>query len=414
MSDRAMNEESPGPKESEEINLLDIAAVPFLYWRFIIGFTLACVVLVLLISVFQDKKYTASTIILPSNQGMGESERLARFAAALPVDLAALGAVTEIQTIEAVLRSRSIKDSIVHRERLLQKWEMESMDRARKRLENVTNFEENDGSIEIRVRNSDPELAAAIANAYPEVLNRITAEMSAQFAQEKVDFLRNQLQETRRELESVEDRLAEFQRMHGAPQVEEQARQTVEAASQLQLLIIEKEIALAQERRFSTEQNPRIRQLASELTALRGELRDLTTGRPGTTSQGEVFVPLREAPDLGLGYLRLYREFQEQEQVYGAMMAALAESRIAASQELPVVSVVDTAVVPTLPSEPRIPRRVVGAIVMGLFLSLLLAFGMEWMRSMRMESDSRRFFDAWARFVHDARSMVGFFRHGPR
>jgi uncharacterized protein involved in exopolysaccharide biosynthesis len=210
----------------------------------------------------------------------------------------------------------------------------------------------------------------------------------------KRDFLERQLAEAQEDLVASEEALLSYQQQTDAPEIQEQSRQTVEAAAELQRIIYQKEIEVLQLRRVATPNNPELRAAVAELDAMRRQMRRLTGG---SSSAGDVFVPLGSSPELKVGSLRLLREFTKNEQIYLSLTAALAETQLDVQNNMPVVALLDRATVPDRPS--GIPRVITLGLItwLGLLAGLGMAVGVEYLDRLRRDPASQPFFEAWAR-----------------
>lgn len=376
-------------EESPHISLPGLLAIFLRHWKAVLAGLVFGLLLALLYIFVLPPVYAAHVIIVPSVERNSGS----LLSAALPPGLANLaggGGDDQQKLILAITGSRRLADSIYSR--------VEGDDDPDRReffirgLSDRAEVEQTaSGSYVIEVRDRDPEKAAAIANAYPALINSISADLGRQVVTEKREFLTGQLSEARLSLLQSEEHLLQYQRTTEAPAIEEQARQTVEAAAELQRQIMQKEVQIGQLRRSATPSNPELQQAQAELEAMRGQLRALTGG----TGRSAVFVPLQESPELKVGELRLLREFATNEQVYLALTAALAETQIDARTNLPVVSVLDRAVPPT--ASARLPWTIVLFLFgwLGVVTGLALALLAEYRDHMRRHPDSALLRDAW-------------------
>ncbi len=399
-------EEAESVRAADEIRLLDLGAILLEHWRLVLVVPLVAVLLAVLFFLFYPESYSAQTVLVPNAEEKSFDTQLAALTERLPVNLDLQGGTgRNAEVIEGILTSRSLADSIIERYDLKRLWDIESDQDAREALAARVDLRvEEQGAIEIEVVDDDPELAASIANAYPERLNRISARLSVQFAEERERFLAEQLARIRSELEQAETNLVEFQRGNTAPAVEEQAQATIRAAGQLQQQIMATEMELAELSRFATPDNPQVRAARSRLGALRVQQSRLTTG---TGSIGDVFVALREAPELGVGFARLFREFAEKEQIHVLLTAGVAQARIDAARDLPIVSVLDPAIPPSEPSRPELWVLIVLAGSLGVIVGVLAAFAAEWAGRIGGDPEDRRFVEAWSRARKDWRSLSG-------
>jgi len=239
-----------------------------------------------------------------------------------------------------------------------------------------------EGWLRITAMHSDPKVAAAIANTYPVVLNSIVSRTGAQTERQRALLLERRIADVRAQLEASEDLLVRFQTGRNAANVEGQSAATLNAAVQLQQRISDKEVAVATLRRTSTPDNPQLRSANAELALLRQQLARLSSG-----GAGGVLVPLQQGPALRVGTARVQREYARNEQLYVALSAALAQAQIELNGSLPVVTVVDSATVPTVPQGPGVPTLAVVAGVLGLIAGACLAIGVEMVRHARRDPE---------------------------
>lgn len=330
-------------------------------------------------ALLRPRTYTARVMLFISSS---QSDMRSAFGGQLPPGLPsfALGVSNpNTKLVGVVLNSQSLADSVQRRAGRAQE----------RRIRN-----EQDGSITIEILHRDPERAARIANAYPDLINALVLKVGLDNAVRKQDFLESQLVSARERLELSEQQMVQFQRGRDAPEPEEQGRRTIEAAAQLQQRIAEKEIEVSQLRRALTPDNPELRSAEAELTAWRAQLRRLTSG-----GGGQVFLPLSESAELKATATRILREYGKNEQIYLTLTANLAQTQIDAKNSLPVVSVIDPASPPTRPTGAGVVVTVLAAAVLGVILGVFGALLREYLQAARREPRNADFFAAWDRSV---------------
>jgi len=375
----------------DEVRFLDVAAVVLRRWRLVAAITAATVLIALAVALLRPRLYTARTVLLPPpSQGDGRAALIASQLGDLP-GLGALGGSSNARLINVIARSRSLADTLV----ATLKPPADTAAVIRTMLARRTRVEENsDGAVVVEVSGRDPRLAARVANAFPPLINAFSAKVSTESAQRKQEFLETQIRGASERLARSEAALLRFQKGQNAPEIGEQARRTIDAASDLQRQISEQEVRVAQLRRSATADNPALRAAEAELGTRRAQLRRLT----GSGGGSPLFVPLGQSADLKAEVTRLTREYTRDEQVYVSLTGALAQAQIDANNNLPVVSVLDPALPPDRPSGFGV--KVIGAValVLGAVLGLLAAFVAEHLRRARHDPEGQRFFVAWDEF----------------
>lgn len=393
-----MSTENGGSPPGEEVRILDLGAVLLRRWRMIVLSTLAVMLLAAGVALLRTKKYRATVVLLsPQEQGGGRSsDMLARQLAGAGIP--GLGNVSNAnqRLIGVLAHSRSFADTMVVRV-AGPRPSGKTAGQLRRMLAMDTEVTPRpDGSIAIQVEGEDPRLTAKVANTFPVLLNEMSARVGVEAAVQKQHFLETQLRRARAALDRSEQRLVSFQKQRNAPELQDQATRTVDAAAQLQGQITEQEVRVSELRRTVTPSNAQLQSAEARLSALRGQMRRLTGG-----GGGGLFVPFSESPDLAATLTRLKRDYQRDEQVYISLTTAIAQSQIDVNNNLPVVSVLDQATVPGEPSGIGLKLILVLAAALGLMLGLVAAFVAEHFARARHDPAAGSFFVAWEDFKHD-------------
>jgi tyrosine-protein kinase Etk/Wzc len=344
----AGTERSGAHDDEREIGIADLATIPIRHWRTVLSIVVVVVGLSAIYVVARTSTYTAETVLVPVVEpGL---PRAAAMAGQLPGPFGGMlqqGSSHE-RLIGAVLRSRSIGDSIVSRMGYVPYDGSRGESELRRIIRHRTRIQTNsDGSIVVQVSDRQPQRAAEIANHIPELANRILGEVIRSGSHRKREFLSVQVDQASEQLEGAERALVAFQQSHELPELQEQAIRTMQAAAELQQKIIEQEIRVSQLQRTATPENPALQAEIAELTAWRRQLTELTSGG-GRTNQ--IFVSLRESPELRSAATRILRDYAAREQIYLSLTGALAEVQMDTQNQLPVVTVLDPAIVPRSPS----------------------------------------------------------------
>lgn len=341
-------------------------------WKLVLGTAAAAVVLTGVVLALVPAPYTASATLVPSSYESGGG---GGGAPQLPGAFAGLisGNVSpQQQMLSTVLNSRSLRQRVAEMEGKRAPGEAVSKALA---TGLAINRRADDGSVAVSVTSRDPQLAARLANHFPTAINEVMARMAAEAALRKQSFLENQVRQAREQLAASEERVLQFQQTRNLNEPQEQASRTVDAAVGLQERISRQELEVARIRRTATADNPQLRSATAQLELLRGQLSRLTSSSGGNS----VFVPLRQGPELRVATARLQRQFKEHEQVYASLTAALAQARIDANNNLPVITVMDAATVPGSPSRST-KKLLVLATMLGLMGGGALALALGWLR----------------------------------
>lgn len=292
----------------------------------------------------------------------------------------------EIDLMIGVLKSRRARGEIVDRFGLLEHYDDRTREHAIKRLGRLLSVSTTpEGFIQVSVTDRDKQLAADIANGFLESLDRYNRETSVADARRTREFVGGRLDEVRARLDAASSDLRRFQEEHGAIQISEQTRVTVEAMAALEGERTQLEIEKGVLENYSRGDVPRVREIEARIdeiekriAMLRGSASDsafVATRQDSTGS--EVMIPLGQFPRLGLQFADLKREVMAQEKVLEFLMAQFEEARIREARDLQTVSVLDPAVPPLKKSKPRRSLIVLLTAGLGFALAIGAAFGAE-------------------------------------
>jgi capsule polysaccharide export protein KpsE/RkpR len=262
-----------------------------------------------------------------------------------------------------ILGSRTVEDRLVDRFDLMKVYGSKFKEDARKELLSKTDVSEDrkSGIITIDVTDKDPRRAAAIAQAYVEELDRLSAEVSTSASHRERVFLEQRLREVKLDLSNASVAFSQFASKNTTIDVEEQGKAMVEAAASVQGQLIAMESDLKGLEQIYTANNPRVRSAKGSIAELRAQLQKLGGGEPGQPLQpGEMYPSIRQLPVLGVSYYDFYRNVKIEEAVYETLTSQYEMAKVEEVRDTPSVKVLDSAVVPETKSFP--PRFLVVAL----------------------------------------------------
>lgn len=301
------------------------------------------------------------------------------------------------------LKSRSVKDRIIDRFDLRRRyWKLgRSSPRdyytTRKKLKSFTDIEEDkkSGIITLTVTDYDPVMAARIANAYVEELNKLAADLNTSDAHREKVFLEERLKQAKRDLDEASLALSQFSSRNTIMDPGNQHNVLVESGARIQGEIGAAATELKGLQQIYSDDNVRVRTLKARLVELREQLKQLTgaSGADGPThiasSDAGGYPSLRRLPLLAYKYTDLYRQTKIQESVYEFLNQQYEIARVQEAKELPTVRVMDPAVTPERKSGP-IRSLIVGlSMIVGLGLACFWILGKNFWRQIPAD-DPRR------------------------
>ncbi len=346
-------------------------------------------------------KYESTVQIMPPDNATSGLAALALPALAKTPSLGGLaGDLMGVKTTGAlfikVLESRTIQDDLIGRFGLRRSYfnkYPEYLDDARSRLSSRTAITEDkkSGVIAVSVRDHDPGMATALANAYVDELDKVMARVSTSAARRERLFIEQRLTEETQNLEEAEQKFSQFASTNMALDVPQQTRVTVEAAARLQGELIATRGQLEALKQLYTPENIRVKSVQAHVNELERELGKINSGKstagPGQ-DQSSPYPSVRNLPILGVRWADLYRNTKMHETVVELLTQQYELSRIQEAKEIPTVKVLDPASL----AEKRYPRPLV-IVLIGAILSFLLACYGVWLHDrweMWNEDDPRR------------------------
>lgn len=340
-----------GPVAGDLLSILRTRA------RFLVINVFAVTAAALVLSLLLPKWYQASAVLLPpSEEDTGSS-----ISSFLPKGLGSLrvpGVGTPADLYVAVLKSRTVADRLCDRFDLVRRYRVKDREKARLVLADLTRYAVGDeGTIAIKVEDRDPKVAADIANAYAEELDRFNRETRTTAGKRTRMFIEERLEVAKRDLAAAEEALREYQQRHGVATLSPAARGEAEVGANLMAQKIALEVKLNVLRESLSETSEEVRRVREELAALNRQL--------GTM------------PSTGIEVMRLWRDVQVQEQVFELLTSQLEEARIRETRDTPTVQLLDPAVPPLHKSRPKRSLVVLAGFAIGLMGSLVAALLLE-------------------------------------
>jgi capsule polysaccharide export protein KpsE/RkpR len=293
----------------------------------------------------------------------------------------------------AILKSGSMAKDVVDHFHLKERYAAKFDSAAIGRLRRATAISlSRDGIISVKVDETDPQLAADIANFYAANLDRMLTRFGVTEAGRQRVFIAARLAETEQDLRQAEEALRRFQETHKAISLQEQSKGAVEAAAQLKGEIMASEVQLEVMRNFATEANPEVIKLKRRIEELKRHLGQMQYGKgwvlpaedhsPGEPRK-EIYVPFVEVPEVGLELARLTRNVKVHETIFTLLTQHLEQAKIAEARNMPVVQVLDQAVPADWKSKPKIKLNMAVAGLTGFLLGVFLAFFLEYLAGLK-------------------------------
>jgi len=310
-------------------------------------------------------RYESSTRLMPPDSQAGSSAAmLSALARGAGSGLAGLGG--EVLGLKStgvlfvgMLESRTVEDDVIEKFDLKRVYGVNRGEDAERELARNTEISEDhkSGILTVRVTDTKPERARAMATEYAEELNRLVNQLSTSAAHREREFLEERLKGVQLDLEDAEKQFSQFASKNSAIDIKEQGKAMVEAATTLQGQLIAAESALEGMKQVYTDQNVRVRSLKARTAELRNQLEKMggkneTAAGASRVGSDSLYPSLRKLPLLGVTYADLYRRTKVQEAVFESLTQEYELAKVEEAKETPSVKVLDPANLPERKSYP--------------------------------------------------------------
>jgi tyrosine-protein kinase Etk/Wzc len=372
VDEAAESETVPEPRVSSLELLVRLADWKF----FILKFVVIAAALAAVVSLLWPKSYTATTKMMPPQQGQSISSammsQLGPLAALAGKDF---GMRNQSDVFIYVLRSRSLADTLIDRFSLMSVYKDKRRTDARDDLRDDTQITTGkEGGILISVSSRDPRRAADLANAYVDGLQKLTKTLAVTEAGKRRIFFEQEAKKAGDELAQAEVAMKQTQERTGFIQLDSQARSMIESLTALHARVASQEAQVEAMRSFATPENPDLIRAQNELAALRTELGRIEAGVGGTSP---IDVSLRKVPEAGLEYVRRLRDLKYAETLFELLKKQYEIARIDEAKDAALIQVLDPAEVPEIRSSPKRALIVLTVAIVALLIAVLIAFLVE-------------------------------------
>ncbi len=400
--DEPVNKTSPS---DDEVHLLDYLIILAKYSRMIIIASAAVTVLTYFYLFFAPNSYKATARLLPPQQNLTLSAQLldslgsrvspgasgggggmggmGGMAASL------LGLKSAGDLYVSMMTSDPVLDRIIAQFHLMEVYKTKSLELARKQLGKNAKVTcgSKDGIIVIEVTSTNPKLAAEIANAFIEELDRLLQGLALQEAKGRLAFLEKERLQASQNLTKAEESVRLFSEQNSVIQIDTQTKGAIEYVAKLRAEIDTREVSLQVLRQQATPFNYDTVRVETEVKGLKEKLRSAESQLANCVS--DVCLPTSKAPSLGLEYLRLFREAKFQESLYQLFTRVVEVARLDMVRDVAVVQVL----APAMPPEKRSNTRLSPSIISGMitfFMLIGVALGREHMQNINNREDDVR------------------------
>ena len=363
--------------DEDEIHLLDLLHTVVDNLRLLVLGPLVVGLLALGGSFLVPPTFTAQTSFLPPQQQQSMAASMLSSLGALGgLAGAAAGLKNPADQYVAFLKSNAVQDVLIDQFKLMERYEVEHRENARRTLEsNVKIASGKDGIIVLSVDDREPAFAAELANAHVQALTGLMSRLALTEAQQRRQFFEKQLQ-------SIKLKLADAQAAMGqsgvsASVLNAQPQSAVALVAALQAQVTAKEVQLSAMRGYLTESAPEFKQAMGELVSLRTQLAKQSSDKSQASNAAG-----------NDDYINRYREFKYQETLFELMARQYEVAKVDESREGASIQVIDVAQAPELKAKPKKALIAVLATLATGFALLLFVFVRQAARNASSDPES--------------------------
>jgi tyrosine-protein kinase Etk/Wzc len=331
------------------LDLLDVLLIFAERKWLILGWALAGVVIAIIAILRAPVLYKSQGTIMPPQQEQSSAALLSQLGALTA--FAGVGSNLGKNPADlyiAILQTNLVAQDMVDRFHLMDAYQIPDRDGAAGVLRSRSKFSASkDGLMQISVEDKDPKRATALVNGYSDALFRQNNRLAIGAAGQRRVFFQQQLAEEKDRLADAEIALKLTQQTTGVLQLSGQAQNLIGQEASLQANITSHEVQLGALLSSSTEQNPDVVRLRTELTELRAQLQRMEKGTSST------MLTQQDLPGAGLEYIRKERDVQYHQTLYDLLARQLEAARIDEAKASPAVQVLDPPQVPRAKSWPK-------------------------------------------------------------
>lgn len=216
------------------------------------------------------------------------------------------------------------------------------------------------GIIDLTLDDDDAARALAVLNEISQQYVRQNVQRASAEAASSLEFLRGQLPDVRRDLETAENALSSYQTRAKSADISLETKALLDQSVALDTSISELKLQQAEMDRKFTRQHPAYQALARQI----GEL---------TAKQNGLAKRVEGLPETQQDLLRLTRDVEVSTTIYTQLLNKSQELDVVRAGSVGNVRVIDTADVDvTKPVKPKKPLIVVIATLLGLFIAIAL------------------------------------------
>jgi tyrosine-protein kinase Etk/Wzc len=217
------------------------------------------------------------------------------------------------------------------------------------------------GILKLIYDSPDPAMAVKVVDAIARTYLRQNVERKSEDAQQALAFLQQQLPQVKEHMDVAEGALNAYRLKRGSIDLSLETRAVLDQSVMLEQQISELQMKYAELRRRFTENNPLMQGLNDKISRLQGKKQRFER-------------KVKKLPETEQEILRLARDVKVNAELYTFLLNKVQELKVVKAGTIGNVRILDFAVMPNYPVEPRKSRILLLGLLLGLFVGVLLAF----------------------------------------
>ncbi|MBC8489567.1 MAG: hypothetical protein H8D45_26415, partial [Bacteroidetes bacterium] len=348
--------------------------------RFIIFGTFIAMMIAAGISLIMPKTYEATAQIF-SPKAEEVTSSVSMLMQGLTLGGFGVGAsVPEVFVFTAILKSRTMMDSIVNAFDLEKEFHAGSWEEALSIMRSRINVKVTDeGTLFMRVidvttwfptekeerniRNRVIDMADYLVRK----LDHINIKRKAEEAHNYRVTIEARYKQNLDDLHSAEEAMKVFTEQYGVYELSEQTKNQISAATTIYTNLVNEEVKLQFLQNSLENDNPQIQIQQKVVDTFKEQFDKLIQGK----SASDIFLNFTEVPELSIQLVRLKREIEIQSELFKFLTQQLEDARLRERKETPTLLVLDY---PKLPEKRIKPKRTVMVLMVGVLTAIMLVF----------------------------------------
>jgi tyrosine-protein kinase Etk/Wzc len=375
----------PSPEvEQNSISLLSILLVLKSGKRIIFIATGVLFIISVVVALVLPPQYTSVAAVIPPSSSSNSSAALVGQLSSLGAGslLGGAGPKSPADLYIGVLKSRSIAEEMVKRFDLKTVYKQKKETSAEKILASKSDFEVDAKTfiIKISVVDGSPARAHDMTQAYLDVLRSTNDRLAIGESSQRRLFFEQRLEKEKDDLENAEVDLKKTEENSGLIAPSGQTASEIQTIAAMRAQITAREVELAGQRHFLSEESPDVIRLKNEISNLQGQLAHL---QEGTGKGRSGSIPTSMVPQLQLDYVRKEREVKYHESLFEIIARQYEAARLDEAHNAPLLQVLDN---PSFPDQKSSPHRILialGGAFFGAFIGCLWVLIDDYIQALR-------------------------------